>query len=106
MVALTHLVCFLFLLRKLLMLWPPVSLSVVFSLIVVIPGLQETGQCHPYFEGSTVLCCQLPTNFHNISVVKGVKKGKVFYGQEPSSGESTTAECGVNYQLITVMLLK
>ena len=24
---------------------------------------------------------------------------KVFYGQEPPSGESTTTECGVNYQL-------
>ena len=32
-----------------------------------------------------------------------VKKGKVFYGQEPSSGESTTTESGVNYQLLSVM---
>ena len=31
------------------------------------------------------------------------KKGKVFYGQEPSSGESTTTESGVNYQLLSVM---
>ena len=30
-------------------------------------------------------------------------KGKVFYGQEPSSGESTTTESGVNYQLLSVM---
>ena len=30
---------------------------------------------------------------------EGVKKeGKVFYGQEPPSGESTTTECGFNYQ--------
>ena len=28
-----------------------------------------------------------------------VKSGKVFYGKEPPSGESTTTECGVNYQL-------
>ena len=28
-------------------------------------------------------------------------KGKVFYGQEPPSGESTTTEYGVNYQLTT-----
>ena len=27
------------------------------------------------------------------------KKSVVFYGQEPPSGESTTTECGVNYQL-------
>ena len=29
-------------------------------------------------------------------------KGKVFYGQEPPSGEYTTTECGVNYQLLAV----
>ena len=29
-------------------------------------------------------------------------KGKVFYGQEPPCGESTTTECGVNYQLLAV----
>ena len=27
----------------------------------------------------------------------------VFYGDEPPSGESTTAECGVNYKLIAVI---
>ena len=31
------------------------------------------------------------------------KKGKVFYGQEPPIGESTTTECGINYQLLAVM---
>ena len=31
-----------------------------------------------------------------------VKKVTVFYGQEPSSGESTTTECGINYQLLAV----
>ena len=32
------------------------------------------------------------------------RKGKkVFYGQEPPSGESTTTKCGVNYQLLAVM---
>ena len=30
-------------------------------------------------------------------------KGEVFYGQEPPSGESTTTECGVNYQLLEVI---
>ena len=29
-------------------------------------------------------------------------ESKVFYGQEPPSGESTTTECGVNYQLLPV----
>ena len=31
---------------------------------------------------------------------------KVFYGQEPPSGESTTTECEVNYQILGIMLLK
>ena len=30
-------------------------------------------------------------------------KGKVFYGQEPPSGKSTTTECGFNYQLLAVI---
>ena len=30
-------------------------------------------------------------------------KGRVFYGQQPPSGESTTTECGVNYQLLTLI---
>ena len=33
--------------------------------------------------------------------VKG--KGNVFHGQEPLNGESTTTECGVNYQLLAVI---
>ena len=37
--------------------------------------------------------------------VEILKKGKVFSGQEPPSGESSH-NCGVNYQLLTVMLLK
>ena len=28
---------------------------------------------------------------------------KVFYGQEPQSGESTSTECGFNYQLLAVI---
>ena len=30
------------------------------------------------------------------------KNGKVFYGQEPPSGQSTTTECGANYQLLAL----
>ena len=33
--------------------------------------------------------------------VKG--KGKILYGQEPPSGDSTTTECGFNYQLLAVI---
>ena len=32
-----------------------------------------------------------------------IGKAKVFYGQKPPSGESTTTECGFNYQLLAVM---
>ena len=31
------------------------------------------------------------------------KKSKALYGQEPTSGESTTTECGVNYQILAVI---
>ena len=41
-----------------------------------------------------------PTNYEQ-SKAKNLLK--VFYGQEPSSGESTTTESGVNYQLLSVM---
>ena len=34
------------------------------------------------------------------------KKCKVFYGQVPPSGKSTTTECGVNDQQLSVMQLK
>ena len=43
--------------------------------------------------------CSLMNNNNNLVKVKG----KVFYGQEPPSGESTTTESGVNYQLLSVM---
>ena len=39
-------------------------------------------------------------------VISAKVKAKVFYGQKPPSGESTTTECWVNYQLLIVMLLK
>ena len=40
-------------------------------------------------------------NIYSINTLKG--KGKVVYGQEPPSGESTTTECGFNYQLLAVI---
>ena len=41
----------------------------------------------------------------SILIVKSFIKvnGKVVYGQEPPSGESTTTECGFNYQLLAVI---
>ena len=41
---------------------------------------------------------------HNVLSTKIIStKCKVFYGQEPPSGESTTTECGFNYQLLVVI---
>ena len=45
-------------------------LSIVFLWLVRMGNLLETGQCEPNSGRSTVLFgCQLPTNFHNISIV-------------------------------------
>ena len=32
-----------------------------------------------------------------------IKKSRVFYGLDPPSGQSTTTECEVNYQLLAVI---
>ena len=37
------------------------------------------------------------------SILQQLKEGNVFYGQEPLSGEYTTTEYGVNYQLLAVI---
>ena len=39
----------------------------------------------------------------NHELIVGPCKGKVFYGQEPPSGESTATECWVNYQLLALI---
>ena len=39
----------------------------------------------------------------NLEFIMETTKGKVFYRQDPPSGESTTIECGVNYQLLAVI---
>ena len=53
-------------------------------------------------KGGCFMCLQVGT-FLRWSLLDGasastVGKGKVFYGQKPPSGESTTTECRVNYQ--------
>ena len=54
-------------------------------------------------SGSPVIFVHAAGNLDSgiFSIVK--VKGKIFYGQEPSSGESTTTECGVNYKLLAVI---
>ena len=49
------------------------------------------------------LCAALLTEFVTPLLAEELNKGKVFYGQEPPSGESTTTECGFNYQLLAVI---
>ena len=41
--------------------------------------------------------------FQFFPALGSVVQSKVIYGQEPPSGESTTTECGFNYQLLAVM---
>ena len=43
------------------------------------------------------------TKTNNWSSHNPKSKGRVFYGQEPPSGESTTTECEFNYQLLAVI---
>ena len=55
------------------------------------PGdVSGAGVVDSVLEDLEALCCI--SSFDEL-------KGKVFYGQEPPSGEATTTECGVNYQL-------
>ena len=56
--------------------------------------------CAP--SGSTYIVARAINDFSaEVRRMNKVKK-VVFYGQEPLSGESTTTECGVNYQLLSV----
>ena len=57
---------------------------------------------YPKFVSRLLLKNVKKTNFIENIRFQGVK-GKVFYGQEPPIAESTTTECGVNYQLLAVM---
>ena len=47
--------------------------------------------------------CQTLVEADGISLNRLKVKVKVVYGQEPPSGESTTTECGFNYQLLAVI---
>ena len=92
MVALTQRVCFLFLQNSWFSGTPVLMLSVLAACSSGwFPGLLETGQCYLNSERFTVLlCCQLPTDFHNISIVKGVSasgvgSSRTIYGTDCSA---------------------
>ena len=55
-------------------------------------------------RGVTCRCSNVMRRELRCSEVVRCRRCKAFYGQEPPSGESTTTECAVNYQLLTVML--
>ena len=60
--------------------------------------------CHCYCicDGNLLRCIVIYSVSNDcISFVK--VKGKVVYGKEPPSGESTTTECEFNYQLLSVI---
>ena len=66
--------------------------------------MQYSIYCQRYGQKKNILNIHTLFFFKLLYNLKG--KGKVFYDQEPPSGESTTTEWGVNYQLLAVMLLK
>ena len=61
---------------------------------------------HVHSINSATSACEATTAYsggnHRLFGHSGYK-GKAFYGQEPRSGESTTTECGFNYQLLAVI---
>ena len=59
-------------------------------------------QLEAIMEEFSAVCSQLVRNRQS-KYSALCKNGNVVYGQEPPSGESTTAECGFNYQLLAVM---
>ena len=59
-------------------------------------GKSKGMRCSRYVNGGSNVCA---TKWRTIRKVKG----KVVYGQEPPSGESTTTECGFNYHLLAVI---
>ena len=53
-----------------------------------------------------ILYIKIHIIYNNNRLLYFMYKGKVCYVKEPPSGESTTTECGFNYQLLAVVLLK
>ena len=47
--------------------------------------------------------CLVDCPLSRVSLLDYLLSRKVFYGQEPPCGESTTTECGFNYQLLAVV---
>ena len=64
---------------------------------------QNSSRTHTSFNVS--IAVMAPVFSRDGNLVAFVKS-KVVYGQEPPSGDSTITECGINYQLLAVMLLK
>ena len=46
---------------------------------------------------------QMQRSNQKVNLVENNDKGKIIYDQEPPSRESTTTECGLNYQLLAVI---
>ena len=60
-------------------------------------------QCRGENRNNYRRICHLHLMTCNTSKLQLYVKCKVFYGQEPPSGESTTTECGFNYHLLSVI---
>ena len=75
------------------------TFTLLLLLLVVVAQWQVKNDENYFRESTTDLRLpQIHSTCHNQN-----SEGKVLYGQEPQSGESTNTECGVNYQLLAVI---
>ena len=92
------------------------SFSFVLVCLVLIDPVQhgDAQLSHPFYQvraapvtvwysGLAILCVVMCVPVCSQTCIDHQSKGKVVYGQEPPSGESTTTECGFNYQLLVVI---
>ena len=88
-------------------LWCNTSVTICGAIQVSLFVMQY--KCHYLWCNPRVTICdaiQVSLFVMQLQVSLKVNKGKVFCVQEPACGEWTTKECGVNYELLAVMLLK
>ena len=85
---------------------PNISLTKIIIIIIIAIIIIKTSSTGPSEKNKTVYkLFSQPHKLLRHGKLKKTqsKKGKVIYGQEPPSGESTTTECGFTYQLLVVI---
>ena len=83
------------------------KLSAEYSVVMfgaLAGNLSDLTMASSQYDYDILLCSEtLVSDMRDVSELLVNGESKVFYGQEPPSGESTTTECGFNYQLLTVI---